>query len=86
MAQLARTILLAALFIALPSQLVVLVEDPGSFPYIAAARRQSVVVRRAMRYHGTGRAFSDGLIWYFHDRDGKLCRLFTRNCRRSISG
>ncbi len=84
--KLLRVLLLAALFVALPSQLVVVVEDPGSYPYIMAAKRQKAAVRRAMRYHGTDQAFCDGSTWYFRDRDGNTCRLFTKAYLSATSG
>jgi hypothetical protein len=86
MAQMLRVVLFAILLVGLPSQLEILVEDFGSYPYILAAKRQSATIRRAMRYHGTCQAFSDGSTWFFRDRDGKLCRLFTASCRRSVVG
>jgi hypothetical protein len=78
-----RVLILAALLVIAPSQLVIVVEDPGSFPYIMAAGRQSAEVRRAMRYHGTGVAFADGPTWYFRNKDGKVCRLFNKGYRHS---
>ena len=79
-------LLLAAFLVGLPSQLVILVEDPGAYPYIVAAERRSADVRRAMRYHGTDVAYSeDGRTWFFRDRDGRQCRLFTKDCLASLA-
>jgi hypothetical protein len=86
MIQMLRVLLFVTLFVALPSQLVIVVEDPGSYPYILAAKRQKAAIRQAMRYHGTNQAFSDGTTWYFRDRNGNTCRLFTAACRRATAG
>lgn len=80
-----RTLLMASFLIALPSQLVIVVEDPGNYPYILAAKRQAAVVEKAMRYHGTTQAYSDGTTWYFRNPEGKVCRLFTASFKPDAS-
>jgi hypothetical protein len=86
MTQALKVVLFALLIVCLPSQLVILVEDPGNYPYILAAKRQSAAVKEAMRYHGTTEAYSDGTNWYFHNEDGKVCRLFTAACQSTVAG
>jgi len=83
MTQVKRVLLFVAFLVLLPSQFVILVEDPGTYPYILAAQRQSAAVQKAMRFHGTTQAYSDGTTWYFHDTRGKVCRLFNRSYQTS---
>jgi hypothetical protein len=75
-----RAVLVAVLLVVVPSPLALVVEDPGSYPYVMAARREAEMVCRAMRYHGAQAAWTEGLGWFFHNREGRECRLFTDDC------
>ncbi|MFH0810928.1 MAG: hypothetical protein V2A77_10760 [Pseudomonadota bacterium] len=80
-----RVALFALAFVAMPAELVILVEDPGIYPYIMAAQGRGSDVSRAMRYHGTILAFSEGDTWYFRNPHGKVCRLFNQGYLKAAS-
>ena len=84
MGRILHVLLFTAFIVSVPSQPAFLIEDPGTYPYTMAARRQAATVRLAMRYHGTTGAFGDGQRWFFR-REGTTCRLFTPACRRTLA-